>query len=500
MPLIIAREIAALSGRPMQAMGAATALKHAAMQRANADAIVAGGAIVLLVELLKPGVKAELQDEAAAVLRALCVGSGSTRTAICTAGAVPYLVSLLGSDHEETQEQAAGLLASLAMDPGCAEAIADSAAVVPLLRICSIGSGGARLDAASAVRNLSAHPAAHAQVVEGGAVDVLESLSRDGPPKVAGLAQSALTSLAAATPPHPPATAASPSHGQDAEIGSPSTSLEPVPRFLQGVWMRDSIRRAVDEHGTLGAPCTAPAVYVQTPHAFVDVRQWHGEASDLCTCGGRCRMAFAGVATSESTLPPGAGSWAFGGARRVSWHACHDWAEPVEDFESCWSEALDGGHPRPTEDVGDFAPVDAWSGNVWRERDPDGSLEEQWRRVDDGGGDYFAARRGAALLCVAGGWFGYVEDGGERGAAAGATSSVYAVGRLRLADDDTTWRVESCSEKGWEGTRLVLPGAVEEWRRLPGCTLDWPVEVEAGEERGQGMGLPVVAFGRANVY
>ena len=98
MPIILSREIAALSGRPMQAMQAATALKHAALQRDNADAIVAGGAIASLVKLLKPGVRAELQDEAAAVLRALCVGSASTRTAICTAaGAVPYLVLLLRS-------------------------------------------------------------------------------------------------------------------------------------------------------------------------------------------------------------------------------------------------------------------------------------------------------------------------------------------------------------------------------------------------------------------
>ena len=102
-------------------------------------------------------------------------------------------------------------------------------------------------------------------------------------------------------------------------------------------------------------------------------------------------MAFAGITTTTDTLPPGAGSWtAGGGAPRVSWHACHNWSLAV-DAEACWAAAL-SGTPVPTGDVGDFLPVDSWAGTVWRERDPDGTLEEEWERLDDGDGRFLAVR------------------------------------------------------------------------------------------------------------
>tara|TARA_B110001469_G_C9450518_1_gene227581 strand:+ start:118 stop:411 length:294 start_codon:yes stop_codon:yes gene_type:complete len=86
-------------------------------------------------------------------------------------------------------------------------------------------------------------------------------------------------------------------------------------------------------------------------------------------------MAFAGITTTADTLPPGAGSWTAGGGTRVSWHACHNWS-PAVDVEACWAGARSGA-PVPTGDVGDFLPVDGWAGAVWRERDPNGTLEDE---------------------------------------------------------------------------------------------------------------------------
>ena len=149
-------------------------------------------------------------------------------------------------------------------------------------------------------------------------------------------------------------------------------TLPPVPYFLQGAWSRRYIQRATED-GSWGPRSTAPVRYIQTPYAFVDVRAWKDEGvpwKDPARV-----MAFAGITTTTDTLPPGAGSWtAGGGAPRVSWHACHNWG-PAADVEACWRSALSGA-PVPTGDVGDFLPVDGWAGAVWRERDPDGTLED----------------------------------------------------------------------------------------------------------------------------
>ena len=149
-------------------------------------------------------------------------------------------------------------------------------------------------------------------------------------------------------------------------------TLPPVPYFLQGAWSRRYIQRATED-GSWGPRSTAPVRYIQTPYAFVDVRAWKDEGvpwKDPSRV-----MAFAGITTTTDTLPPGAGSWtAGGGAPRVSWHACHNWG-PAADVEACWRSALSGA-PVPTGDVGDFLPVDGWAGAVWRERDPDGTLED----------------------------------------------------------------------------------------------------------------------------
>jgi hypothetical protein len=485
MPLVISRELANLAAGGYVAMRAATALKHAAMQPGNAGAIVAAGGLPPLVALLHPNTAAQLQDEAAAVLRAICLGNGGHRAAVCDAGAVPPLILLLASSAAETQEQAAGLLGSLAMQAAVADAIARDKGVGPLLDVCcSGGCDGARLDAANALLALAAaSDACRRALIEAGARVTLDALQREGrPPSLQHVAAAALQRL-----PVPPLVDTVPTNVVEALESAPPCPLEPVPGFLQGAWRRRYIRRTIDEHGTLGEPSTAPVWYVQTAHAFVDVRARHGDRAQGET------MAFAGVITAASTLPPGAGSWAFGGGKRVSWHACHNWDPAVADFEARWHAALADGAPYETEDIGDFVPVEAWSGTVWRETDPDRTLEEEWERVDDGGGRFFAARRGSALLCVAGDHFGFVSDSGERpapGATGTAPACFYAVGRVGAVGEQqqqggkgrpVPWRIEMCTEEALEGTTLILPGAsAAEWTCLPGCTLMWPLS-EAGD-------------------
>eukprot|EP00966_Prymnesium_polylepis_P149299 3449265-Prymnesium_polylepis.1 len=220
--------------------------------------------------------------------------------------------------------------------------------------------------------------------------------------------------------------------------------MEPVPAFLQGCWIRHYIRRAVDD-GSLGPEDTSPVRYVQTPHAFCDVRS-------------RSKMAFAGVTTAE---PASAG-----GGARVHWHACHNLEEETAptDAEARWTDAL-AGTPRPTEDVGDFVPL---SGCVWRETDPGHTLEEEWERIDDGGGRFLAVRRPGALLVVAGGWFGYAED-----AMLSAPDSppYYAAGDV-TADG---WTVVLSTEGELEGKPFLgLLGALRDWQHLlPGSTISW---------------------------
>jgi hypothetical protein len=244
----------------------------------------------------------------------------------------------------------------------------------------------------------------------------------------------------------------------------------PVPPFLQGVWSRRFIKR-IDGEGNVGPPNPSPVRYVQTPHAFVDVRSI-GEG----TLPGTTCMAFAGVTTASATPPPGAGSWAGGGgAKRVYWHACHQFGGQQEDSEGCWEAAL-GGTPRETEDVGDFLPLEGWTGNVWRETDPDGTLEEEWERISDGDGCFLAVRRPGALLVVAGNWFGYAEDHDStnaEGAGGSERQQHYAAGEIG-ADG---WRVVVCTDRAHEGESfrgLAGSSAEDGWSLLPGSSVAWP--------------------------
>lgn len=238
-------------------------------------------------------------------------------------------------------------------------------------------------------------------------------------------------------------------HSDDAAPIEPP-AIDLVPHFLRGCWLRRYIKRAAYD-GSMGPEDNSPVRYIQTPYAFCDVRPLN-------------KMAFAGVTTTESVLPPGAGQWAGGGARRVHWHACHDLDDVIPtDAEARWSDAL-AGRPRPTADVGDFLPLEGWSGSVWRETDPDHTLEEEWERIDDGGGQFLAVRRAGALLVVAGRWFGYAEeavlDADER-------QGVHLFAAGIITEDG--WTVLHSSDSDSEDGRdfVGLRGTSGEWNQLP---------------------------------
>jgi hypothetical protein len=90
----------------------------------------------------------------------------------------------------------------------------------------------------------------------------------------------------------------------------------------------------------------------------------------------------------------------------------------IEDMTGAWA-AADSGKPLPTEDQGDFRPLDLyetdWSNaTIWHETAPDGSLEEVWEKISDGGGKFLAARRGNAILTIADKYFAFAEDDAQK--------------------------------------------------------------------------------------
>ena len=229
----------------------------------------------------------------------------------------------------------------------------------------------------------------------------------------------------------------------------PPPPLAPVPPFLQGCWTRQYIKRRAPD-GTLGPPDASPVRYLQTPHAFIDVRSITDDGS---LPGAEC-MAFAGVATAERVD---------GSSARVHWHACHNYDPRGDEIEERWEEAL-GGKPRQTEDVGDFVPLE--DGLLWRETDPEGTLEEVWEKKSDGDGRYLALRHKAKglLLVVVGDWFGVVEERPDCG--------WYCAGDVK---EDGKWIVAVSTARELEGSELPeasLPPA-SEWEALKGRSVEW---------------------------
>ena len=120
----------------------ATKIKMLALTEQNRAAIIEAGAVVPLIALLSHE-RVEVQEEAAAALRSLSVGQATVRQQIVTSGGLPPLLAMLDQPQSspavhqepqrhrveaqrlvrERQEQAAGLLKTLAVQPEGAAAI-----------------------------------------------------------------------------------------------------------------------------------------------------------------------------------------------------------------------------------------------------------------------------------------------------------------------------------------------------------------------------------------
>ena len=162
-----------LNGERREQLATATRLKMLALQEENRLNIANAGAIEPLVELLASD-DPEMQEEAAAALRSLAVGQGMIRQRIVRAGALPFVLQMLRSGFEQAptgspqshriaalrrvrqrQEQAAGLLKTLAMHRESANAIVACGSILPLVALLESGDAGAQQDSAAALRNLA---------------------------------------------------------------------------------------------------------------------------------------------------------------------------------------------------------------------------------------------------------------------------------------------------------------------------------------------------------
>jgi hypothetical protein len=205
-----------LNGERREQLATAQKLKMLALQDVNRPAIADAGAIEPLVDLLGSD-DPEMQEEAAAALRSLAVGQGAIRQRIVRVGALPHVLSMLRSGVEEVpagrspqsgrvaalrrvrqrQEQAAGLLKTLAMHRESANAIAASGSIPPLVALLESGDAGAQQDAAAALRNLaSTSDAAVAAVGEARGVPSLVALLSTPAADVASASAGALRALA----------------------------------------------------------------------------------------------------------------------------------------------------------------------------------------------------------------------------------------------------------------------------------------------------------------
>ena len=123
------------NGTAREQQATATKIKMLALTEQNRNAIIEAGAVVPLIELLSHE-RAEVQEEVAAALRGLSVGQATVRHQIVTSGGLPPLLAMLDQPQSsppdppgaqrlvrERQEQAAGLLKTLAVQPEGATAI-----------------------------------------------------------------------------------------------------------------------------------------------------------------------------------------------------------------------------------------------------------------------------------------------------------------------------------------------------------------------------------------
>jgi len=131
---------------------AASALLLLCLKKDNGEAVKAVDGIAKLTEALKRGVA-----EAAGALMNLALHSKADQSAILSGGALPFLVEMLSSGTPAGQEEAAGALMNLVSSAAeNQKAVADAGAVLPLVMLLSFGATPVTKEqAAAALGNLS---------------------------------------------------------------------------------------------------------------------------------------------------------------------------------------------------------------------------------------------------------------------------------------------------------------------------------------------------------
>jgi hypothetical protein len=163
-------------------------------------AIVAVGAIPLLVPLLGPGSPAEVQELAAIILTMLAGSTDANRVAIAAAGASPLLLQLMGpASPVKVQVCAANAISVLARNVENASSISAAGAIPRLVQFLDPGDGPPALMqgmAAATLGRLSVHAEDAVTIAAAGAIPLLVPL-KPGPRAEVQNAAFALWRLAA---------------------------------------------------------------------------------------------------------------------------------------------------------------------------------------------------------------------------------------------------------------------------------------------------------------
>lgn len=183
------------NGDDRQKGEAARELKCLAI-RSQADGllIAAAGAISPLVTLLKNGTDDSIEQAAGAL--ATLAGNAENIKAIAAAGAIDALVSLLRNGTKGHKNAAAGALANLAVNSTNNLSIVATGAIDPLVSGLKSGTNQQKENAAGALRFLAANVSNAALIAEAGAIAPLVALLRNGTDHQKQHSLGALTNLA----------------------------------------------------------------------------------------------------------------------------------------------------------------------------------------------------------------------------------------------------------------------------------------------------------------
>ncbi|KAG1671370.1 hypothetical protein FOA52_002980 [Chlamydomonas sp. UWO 241] len=196
--------------RPEEQFEALRTLTQLCYDPENWAAIVAAGAIPMLVQLLRPGASHgdDLQMNAIAALSQLAQ-SAELAAPIAAAGAIPLLVQLMRPGSAVgSQHNAAAALIPLSITPANKVAIAAAGAIPLLVRLLRPGAPpNVQLNAMSTLTNLAANSANVLAIVDAGAIPAIVQLMGPDSDDIAHLFLSADGSVVAMPEPVLPLSA-----------------------------------------------------------------------------------------------------------------------------------------------------------------------------------------------------------------------------------------------------------------------------------------------------